>query len=74
MKNRQSIRWFFLASSLVVFVVSYTIIDRITLRAAQLANNTMDAEYDSRSLMYALSVTAVYSIIFYLFVRDISKD
>lgn len=74
MKNRRTLLGIFASSALVVFGVSYTMIDRVMLRAAQLANNNMDVEYDSRSLIYALSITAAYSLLFYLFSRDIGND
>jgi hypothetical protein len=72
MKNRREWIMIFVAGAAVVFAISYTMIDRIMLRAAQLANNNMDVEYDSRSLIYALSITAAFSVLFYFFSRDIS--
>lgn len=73
MKNRRGLLLIFLACAAVVFAVSYTMIDRVMLRASQLANNNMDVEYDSRSLIYALSITAAFSVLFYFFSRDISE-
>jgi hypothetical protein len=45
------------------------------LRATQLANNTMLPEYDSKSLIYAVTISGAYSILYFLFWRELSdKD
>jgi len=61
----------YITTSIVVCAVSYFVVDRFMLRAAQLANNSMSTEYNPRSLIYATIITVAYSVIFWIFIRDI---
>lgn len=64
----------YIITTIIVAAVSYFMVDRISLRAAQLANNTMDADYTSRSIIYAVGITMAYSALYWLFVRDLGTS
>ena len=63
----------YIITSIIVAAVSYFMVDRVSLRAAQLANNDMTTEYSSRSIIYTVVITLAYSALYWIFVRDISK-
>jgi hypothetical protein len=56
---------------LIVGAVSWFMVDRITQRAAQIATNDMHAEFNPRNLVYTIGIVVVYSILYWLFVKDV---
>lgn len=71
--RREYLIHLFVICSLIVFGVTYFMVDRIMLRAVQLGNNSMDVDFSSRSLGYASGITLVFALIFWLFVKDVGK-
>lgn len=64
----------YIISLIIVGSVSYYVVDGIMLRAAQLANNTMTPEFNWKSVFYVSGICVAYSILYWIFIRDITKD
>ena len=63
----------YIISAIVIFSVTYYITDFVNLRAKQIAENTLDVEYQSRGFHYALGITGAYSLLYLFFARDMIR-